>query len=481
MRSIDPDDVDRLATLLDGRDGIADKLDEAMARAARLGVSSHLTPLKPLRTWATTTAPDLRSRAAIARLEDGDPDAGLKWAGFGAKEIAAAGVYAKAPGVALIAQALAVGGGPEAEACRRRSRESLDDRVDRLRAHGIARIPVLKPYEKEIGELLGGISDVATVTDHGSRAAFHQVNLTRVLVGNSFAQGVLNDRKQNLVALLREVSGRWGWRRAGVWADRVDNFSPPVRSLSAPGTWMPSRLAELGSGSAVYDDVRRIPFLNSQFLTQIGEGYDRFRGTRVMRTRVLFGMTGDRLVNRLVGSDDLAHRFGGLSHSGRQVTRAGNASYLKVGKNAFAAARQEGAGRLAAAGEGLRTAGRMGGLMRGAGVVGGVYSTVYSGANVWAQGSPASHFGSRVEGAKYVADVAEVGFNASLTAATVAPNPFTIGAVALTGTVYAGAKAVEHWDGIKRGAGQAADRVGDKAKDLGKSIAKSRANPMNWF
>ncbi|MDH6698613.1 PE-PGRS family protein [Streptomyces griseoviridis] len=481
MRNINPDDVDRLATLIDGRDGITMKLDEAMTRASRLGVSSHLTPLKPLRTWSTDTAPDLRRRAATARLENGDPDAGLRWAGFSAKEIAEAGVSLMAPGIALIANAMATEGGPEAEAYRRKPRESLDDWVDRLRAHGIAKIPLFKPYEKEIVELLGGVGDVISVTGHGGRAAFHTANLTKVLVGNSIAQGALKNKKGNFANFLRRIGGRYGWRRVQSWAGRIDAWNPPLKSLSAPGTWLPSRLAGLASANTVYSEASRIPVLNSQFLSRVGDGYDLVRATGIMRTRLLFGMTGNQLVDHLVGSDELARRFGGLSHSGSEVTRAGNASYWKVGKNAFAAARQAGGGRLAAAGEGLRTAGRMGGLMRGAGVVGGVYSTVYSGANVWSQGSPASHFGSREEGAKYVADLAEVGFNASLTAATVAPNPFTIGAVAVTGAVYAGAKVVEHWDDIKKGAGEARAWVGKRAKDMGKSIANSKANPMNWF
>lgn len=63
----------------------------------------------------------------------------------------------------------------------------------------------------------------------------------------------------------------------------------------------------------------------------------------------------------------------------------------------------------------------------------------------------------------------------------VAPNPVTIGLAVGTGLIYGGAKVVQHWDDIKKGAGEATKWVGDKAKDLGKSIAKSKANPMNWF
>ncbi|MFJ9427160.1 PE-PGRS family protein [Streptomyces sp. NPDC101249] len=481
MRSVDPDDVDRLATLLDGRDGIVDKLDEAMTRASRLGVSAELAPLKPLRTWSTETAADLRGRAAVARLENGDPDAGLRWAGFSKKEIAEVAVYLKAPGAVLIANALAVEGGPEAEAYRRRSRESLDDWVDRLRAHGIAKIPVFRPYEKEIAEILGDVGDVRSVSGHGGRAAFQAVNVTKVLVGNSLAQGILKDKKLAFARYLAGMGERYGWSGLTSVAARVDRFQVAVKSLSAPGTWLPGKLTGLASGNSAFRNLSRVPLLNSQILTRAGAGYDFLRRSDVMASRRVLGMTGNQVIEGLVGSDRLAQRFGGLTHSGVAVARAGNASYWKVGKSRFMASREAGGSRLAAAGKGLGTAGRMGGLLRGAGVVGGVFSTVYSGANVVAQGNPASHFGSRAEGAKYVADVAEVGFNASMTAAMVAPNPVTLGAVAVTGVVYAGAKVVEHWDDIKKGAGNAKAWAGDKVKGLGKGIAKSKANPMNWF
>ncbi|MFF2899816.1 hypothetical protein [Streptomyces sp. NPDC057966] len=121
-------------------------------------------------------------------------------------------------------------------------------------------------------------------------------------------------------------------------------------------------------------------------------------------------------------------------------------------------------------------------FLRGAGVAGGVFSTVYIGADVWAQGNPASHFGSRGSGAKYVADVAEVGLNASLTATTTVPNPFTIGAVAVTGSVWADAKVVEHWDDIEIGEKKAKDWVGHKTSEINSDISDEASDlAVNWF
>ncbi|MPY30737.1 PE-PGRS family protein [Streptomyces adustus] len=483
MRNVNPEDLDHLAKLLDGRGGVRDRLDEAFTRAARLGVTADLTSLKPLRTWLPDTASDLRRRAAIARLEDGDLAAGLKWAGFDTEDIARAAFYLKAPGVLLLANALATDDAPGTDAFRRRSGESLDDWVDRMRAHGIAGIPALKPYEPEIAELLGDIGDVKSTLRHGGLATFHGVNLTKILVGNSVTQGYLSGRKMWAADLLKRLPGRYTWApgKFTEWGNRLAKWEPPVRSLSAPGSWLPGKLAGFASRNGTYQDVARVPFVNSQVSTRVGDAFDVVRRSQVMNGRLLFGMSGNKIIDGLVGSDRLARMYGGLTHAGKIPGRAGNASYWKVGKSVYQDARLFGKGRFAAAGEGFRVAGRMGGALRAVGVAGGVFATVYSGANVWSQGDPRSHFGSRTEGAKYVGDVSETLFNASLTAATVAPNPFTIGAVVVTGGVYAGAKVVEHWDDIKKASKRATKWVDGKAGDLGKSIARSKANPMNWF
>lgn len=81
-RLVNPQDLEQLAKLLDGRGGMADKLDEAFTRASSLGVTGKLSSLRPMRTWVSDTGPELRKKAAYARLEDGDPLAGLLLAGF---------------------------------------------------------------------------------------------------------------------------------------------------------------------------------------------------------------------------------------------------------------------------------------------------------------------------------------------------------------------------------------------------------------
>ncbi|MFF4220641.1 hypothetical protein [Streptomyces nondiastaticus] len=83
--------------------------------------------------------------------------------------------------------------------------------------------------------------------------------------------------------------------------------------------------------------------------------------------------------------------------------------------------------------------------------------------------------------------MAEAGFNASMTAAMIAPNPVTIGATVITGGIYVGVKAYEHWGEVEKAWGKTVHWTGDKAREIGsgvvhgaKSLAK-KANPMNWF
>ena len=106
------------------------------------------------------------------------------------------------------------------------------------------------------------------------------------------------------------------------------------------------------------------------------------------------------------------------------------------------------------------------GLMRGLGVVGGVYGTASGVVNLVQQGNPIEAF--EREGAGYVADVAETAFSASTTAFLIAPNPVT-GALAVgSGLVWAGAEVVDHWDEISEGASKAWDTVTDA--DTWKSV-----------
>ncbi|WP_430741611.1 PE-PGRS family protein [Streptomyces sp. P13-3-3] len=479
LRNVNPDDLDQLAKLLDGRGGVEDKVDEAFTRASRLGVSSKLASLKPLRGWARDTASDLRKRSVFARLESGDPHAGLLWAGFSAKEVEKLKGEGLGPDAFLLANSVAASDDPHANEFRRKPDETLSEWIERLEAHAITRIPGLQPHEETVASMIGLYGDWAGVTAATAVVTIQGASLTKVLVGNSLKAGALRTWKTRLGVVLRG-SDNGLIRSAG---NGLIKWTPKIRSLSAPGSWLPGQLGSLFGRSTAYQNVSRIPLTSGIRGDLLGEGYNWVRSTPLMST-----LRANGVIDFLVGSDELAKAYGGFTHAGQPVARAGNASLIKVFTkaanqqrfvNSVAQVAPDVARGHGALRTGLGAAAKTAGFLRGAGIVGGVAATGFSAANVISQGNPVDAFKKR--GAAYVADVAEVGFNASLTAAMVAPNPVTIGLAVGTGLIYGGAKVVEHWDDIKKGAGAAKKWVGDKVGDLGKSIAKSKANPMNWF
>ncbi|MEU1159516.1 PE-PGRS family protein [Streptomyces sp. NPDC005921] len=478
MRSVNPDDLDQLAKLLDGRGGVQDKLDEAFTRASRLGVSSKLTSLRPLRSWTSDAAPDLRKRATFARLESGDPQAGMLWAGFTAKDIEKYKGEGLGPDVLLLANSVAASDDPNAYKFKRQPDESLADWIERLEAHAISQIPGLQPHEETIATMIGLYGDWGSVTAATAVVTIQGTSLTKTLLGNSLKAGALRTWKTRLGVVLRG-SDNGLIRSAG---NGLIKWTPKIRSLSAPGSWLPGQLGSLFGRSTAYQNLSRIPLTSGLRGDLIGQSYNWARSTPLMQS-----LRANGVIDFLVGSDEAAKMYGGFTHAGQPVARAGNASLIKVFSKAansqrFANSAAEATGAARGAGAlrfGLGTAAKTAGFLRGAGIVGGVVSTGFSAANVISQGNPVDAF--KKKGAAYVADVAEVGFNASLTAAMIAPNPITIGLAVGTGIIYGGAKIVQHWDDIKKGAGEATKWVGNKVNDLGKSIAKSKANPMNWF
>ncbi|MGI5393444.1 PE-PGRS family protein [Streptomyces sp. CA-251251] len=438
MRSVDPDDLDQLAKLLDGRGGVADKLDEAFTRASSLGVSDKLGPIKPMRAWVRETPPDLRRRAQVVRADE---------------------LFERGP------------------------RETYSEWLARIEAHYLARIPGFERIgEKSIATVLNDVGDAASMVKIGGVTLASGTAMTNVLIRNSWYSGWLRGAIQSdwwrRGGTLRELAGL---RLAGLPAG-------DLRSLAAPGSWLPGQLGNAFTRNSAYRSASRVPFTATMRSTALGHAWDAFRRLPVVRSPLV-----TRGINTLVGSDALAMRYGGLTHSGAFVTRAGNVNLLTVARTAAHFQKLNNARpSVVAAGKtasplmkGLRTAGRTAGAIRVAGIGTSALSTGLSAANVAAQGNPAEAF--KRKGAGYVADVAEVGFNASLTAAMVAPTPLTIGLTVGTGLVYGGAKVVEHWPEIKAGAGKATDWAGDKITEAGegiadgaKSIAKA-ANPMSWF
>ncbi len=163
VRNVNPGDLEQLAKLIDGKGGVGDRLREAFTRASTLGVTDRLTALKPMTAWVNDSGTDLRKRAAIARLEDGDPEAGLRWAGFTDEDLKKYKGEGLTPDVLLLANSVASSEEPQAKVFERQSNESLTDWLDRIKAHTVGKIPGLAPHEATIQTMIGLYGDWKSV------------------------------------------------------------------------------------------------------------------------------------------------------------------------------------------------------------------------------------------------------------------------------------------------------------------------------
>ena len=206
-----------------------------------------------------------------------------------------------------------------------------------------------------------------------------------------------------------------------------------------------------------------------------GESTSRFIPARIKALAASIGSrTPAPILDALSGKDSLA------ALSGRHW--AWEANLLKVSKNVSALSRATGASGLSAFASGAGSALRTAGWWRAAGVGGSAVSTVIGAADLVQEGNPVEAF--KRDKAGYVAKASGVAFNASMTAAMIAPNPVTIGAAVVTGAVYGVATIVDNWEKVKEFPGKVADagawagkkisegagKLADSAKALGSAL-----------
>ncbi|MGX1313753.1 hypothetical protein RKD24_003872 [Streptomyces calvus] len=396
-RMANPEDMEHLAKLLDGRGNLRDKLDEAFTRAARLGVTGQLSPLKPMQSWTGDTALDLRQRAAILRAENGDPRAAALYAGFTPEELKGANLP---PDAMLIANASVANGDKfDTKWLERQKGETLQDWIDRIKGDAVAKVT----NNENLGEVVGDY-----------------INLTAMV---STVPGAFKMTAMGTLHLIKYFK----------------SLKTPgnVDFLKAPGT----TLAQLLKGQST---SRFIPASIRSLAASIGS------------------RTPAPILDALTGKDSFA------ALSARQW--AWEANLLKVGKNAGALSRATGASRLSAFASGAGTALRTGGFWRTAGIGGSAVSTVIGAVDLVQEGNPVEAF--KRDKAGYVAKASGVAFNASLTAAMVAPTPITIGAAVVTGAVYGVATIVDNWDTVKKFPGKVADAGAWAGKKISEGAGK---------
>ncbi|MBT2451334.1 mucin-2 [Streptomyces sp. ISL-43] len=389
MRKANPEDLEQLAKLLDGRGGSKDQIAEAFTRASSLGVTAKLGALRPVQTWTAETAPDLRKRAGILKAENGDPTGGFLWAGFSAED---AVLLALNPQLAILAGAASLADDGSFDWVKRQKGETYSDWQNRMKSDAVAKIT----GDKNMGEVVADYLDLVEFIGTAPNALFK--------------------------------AGK------GLW-DLKKYWGPDHKALKAPGTFLAQMLR--GQGSTGTMRLARY-------------------GGRIGR------MLPPPLLNFLAGNNSYAALVG--------KTWAWEANLLKV---AGPAARLQGAlggggfSRFAAgAGATLKTAG----WIRGAGAVGSAIATGVSFYELCQKGNPVEAFKKDKVG--YAKDVSGVLFNASMTAAMVAPNPWTIGAVAVTGLVYGGLSIWDNWDTVKKWPGKVADAAGKAGEVISKGAGK---------
>ncbi|WP_432869868.1 hypothetical protein [Microbispora rosea] len=461
-RSFRPEELERLAGLMDDLNRSA---DEVFKRAWPLQASQFVTPLGEMPRWGSDTAKDLRQRAAIGRLQTGDPFAGLAWAGFPPLEIVANGNKidpATLISVNSVADWATKTGNSDFQ---RKPGESLDDYLTRLKAAAVAHaIPALEPHEATVANVLKILGDVQGVTSTAPIVTTQAVSLSRVLFHNNVLRPTVNSllAKARNSKLLTESSLIRASPKLEDWL-LGSEFQLPAKSGTAPGTGLAGLTRRLFMKSKLYRDyVAMLPHDIEL------EG----AGKAVAAGRSLAGARVNNLLNRAFGDNRLARLLGSETHAGAEVKVSGEANLLKVWSATADPTKMEAAAAILkvepTALTRLGVVARTAGAVRALGVVGGVVSTGYSAANVISQGDPIAAF--KRNGAGYVADIAEVGFNASLTAAMICPNPVTLGATVITGAVYVGAKVVENWDDIEAGAKKVSKAIGDGAKKVFSSL-----------
>ncbi|MEU6407504.1 hypothetical protein [Microbispora sp. NPDC046933] len=454
-RSFKPEELERLAGLMDDLNRSA---DEVFKRAWPLQVSQMVSSLREMPGWGSDTAKDLRRRAAIGRLQTGDPFAGLVWAGFPPLEIVANGDRID-PATLISVNSVADWANKTGNTdFHRKPGESLDDYLTRLKAAAVAHaIPALEPHEATVANILKIVGDVQGVATTAPIVTTQAVSLSRVLFNNHALRPALNALVDTVVPA--KENGLAGGTLSAKANGLTKKLVPRTRSVTAPGTGLAGITRRLFMKSKLYRDY--VSLLPHQLEM---DGVAK----AVTTGRTLAGARVNSLLNLAFGNNQLAKLLGGTTHAGVKVEVSGEANLLKVWSATADPKKMEAAAAILkvepTALTRLGTVARTAGAFRALGVVGSVVSTGYSAANVISQGDPREAF--KRNGAGYVADIAEVGFNASLTAAMICPTPVTIGATVITGAVYVGAKVVEHWDDIEAGAKKVSKAIGDGAKKL---------------
>lgn len=477
-----------LRATADALTSLAADLPGLLSAADGLDVGGEVAQLRAAPTWASETAVDLRARIGLVeRMEHGDTK-------FTAFTVTPEELRQMAGGSMPVDEQLYTL--EAAEKARDKGEggivdwdgsQNFSDWIEKVEAKALAHLPLLNDKGELIEKGIHAFDEYQSLLQAGGMASMAATNLG----------------KTQAYSLLFKVTSRWGeagavaleargealraeWLRKGIAA--VDGlYLGGKRTLVAPGTtlpWLKAQVVKYVLKSQTFEDA----LAAARTATNV-EG-EATLGSKILNIPFLRDNM-DRLV--AIAKAPQAGRIANITGNvfGRPwtttVVRNGVAEELVVGRNATNLLKVTRA-------EGLMGGLRVAGGLRALGILGGAVATadsVVGLVNGWDQIDDNWNDGAHGK-AKVIGDFAEVGFNASLTAAMIAPNPVTWGAVAVTGVIYGGARLVEHWDDVTDAVGDAADWTGDKISDAADAVGDtisdgfdavkdSKLNPGNWF
>ena len=484
-----------LAATADALTNLAADLPGLLSAADGLGVGGEVGQLRAAPTWASETAVDLRARVGLVeRLEHGQTTfAAFSVSSDELRQMAGGSMPVDEQLYALEAAEVAKSKG-EPGLLDWDGSQNFSDWIEKVEARALAHLPLLGDKGELIEKGIHAFGEYQDLLQAGGLAALATANLS----------------KTQAYSLLFKVTSRWGetgatalegrgmalqaqWLRKGIAA--VDSFYlAGRRTLFAPGTsmpWLKAQAVKYLLKSQTFEDAlaaaraATVPGGESARLTK----WAQFLNKPFVRDNM------DRLVDlaKAPAVGRIANITGNVFGRPWQVDivgAAGQTERIVVARNATNLLR---VGRVG----GLLEAGRVAGGLRILGVAGSAFATADSTLGLISsfrsgEEQDAWTHGGTSGKAKVIGDFAEVGFNASLTAAMIAPNPVTWGAVAVTGVVYGGARLVEHWDDVTHAAHEAVDWAGDKLDDAASAVTHtlgdgldavkhSKLNPGNWF
>lgn len=477
-------DKEVLAATVIALDDLASDLPGLFARASGLGARVDMAGLNGADQWALDTTRDLQARIGVLeQMAQADPTfAGVHMTPQQALEVA--GQSMRVEDAAL---ALEVSGTP-ADAWEG-DPANLSEWFEDLEAKALQKLTGMSDAE-QAERLVAAYNDVQNLVTASAAvtATVSQIvlkggaGLSRWLAQRGIVEPALN----SLVASGRVDLANW---LSGALNVVDSNYINGKIQFTRPGSFVPNTTQKvlLRAASTIEDFDAWVLRTSSAVkpYTLPGGTPEPTLVAAMLKSRPGVSATtwiSSMLENEKVGQLVQRAATWGNNIFGRPWTNTvTGVTYGRGAGNLFTIANQSGLRTMASSAGALRILGVAGSAFATADGVVGLVNNFDENNKLWEEGGTQGK-------AHVIGEYAETAFNASMTAALIAPNPVTLGLVAVTGLVWAGAEVVEHWDDITGAVSDAADWVGDTADkaadwagDRLDDVKDSDLNPMNWF